>query len=764
MSSKPLVARPLDVVAEWSSRAVPAFVLAAIATTGSSQAWAQTSPPPSSSAALPASSASPAPSASPHKDKKPASGDAITVVVTGTRAPTEAIDVPADVKIVGPERLRRPGSKGAPAALTEISGVKLNPRQENAIFTDLEVRGLTGNATSGGNVLVLLDGIPQRRLSGAAYLGALPYESIWREELVKGAMSGLYGRNALAGALQLFSDPGSYENRLEVSTFYEHPTRDGRTALKFSGPIGSEPISGTKLSTYSIAGSYNQTGGWQPRTARQKGDVYLHVNLALSARDTLTLLSGFFTGAEEYVSPVPVDNAGHRLPGVPRNANYGIPDQNSLDLLETRLGARHTRAWSENITTKLTAAYWRGDTDWKIGRPDDRPDTGTIMARFTGNRRSLEISTFTEAELELKGRLTPELAGSLNAGASYEYLTYDMTSTDITTQAEFAATGGRYTRGVPIDYLTRQEPGSSTWVYSDKSKRNTFEHDVGRFARAQLAIADRVFVSGGARSDWFSRTQENPATGERAERSDSAFSPSAGVSVAVLRSADHKLNLFGNRGQGFSPVFRAVNNTQFADVRPESSRSIEVGAKALLWRKTLEMTAVLYELDRFDIVAMNPGTKLQENVGDWRIRGVETDVRVRPIRPLTVYAGFAHRDPIIGRYYANPALQGNKIPFISNQILSAGVEGKAPFDMGAGTEVRYYSSFYGNEQNSFKLPAYALWDLWMFYDATKSIRVAAFVKNILDTDYFSTVFNGVRNGSAFVGTPRTYGVSLRGKF
>ena len=95
-------------------------------------------------------------------------------MVTGTRTQTEAMDVPADVKVVGPDRLRRPGTKGATETLTDISGVKLNPRQDNAIFTDLEVRGLTGNATSGGNVLVMLDGIPQRRLSGAVYLGALP--------------------------------------------------------------------------------------------------------------------------------------------------------------------------------------------------------------------------------------------------------------------------------------------------------------------------------------------------------------------------------------------------------------------------------------------------------------------------------------------------------------------------------------------------------------------------------------------------------------
>jgi iron complex outermembrane receptor protein len=296
------------------------------------------------------------------------------------------------------------------------------------------------------------------------------------------------------------------------------------------------------------------------------------------------------------------------------------------------------------------------------------------------------------------------------------------------------------------------------------SERDTDEHNAGLFARKQLSIIDRVFLTGGIRFDTFKRIQENPVTGERAERTDSAFSPNLGWSSAILKTSSHRVNVFGGWGRGFSPVFRAVNNTQFADVKPETSESFEVGVKAELYGRLAEVTATAYQLDRKDIVAMNPATKLQENVGDWRIQGVETDLRLRPARNVLVYGALAARNPRIHKYLAESALEGNKIPAISSRMLTAGATYKTPFGLGAGTEVRVVSSFFGNEQNSFQLPAYTLWDAWIHYDHEDSYRIAFYVKNILNTDYYTAVFSGVKNGSAFVGQPQSYGATFSARF
>ncbi len=686
------------------------------------------------------------------------------IVVTGTRVETERMNVPADVQVVGEDRLKRPGTKSALNALSGVSGVKMNPRQEAATFTDIEVRGLTSNSTSGGNVLIMLDGIPQRRLSfGGPYMGALPYDSINKMELVKGPMSALYGRNSMAGALQLFSDPGSPERTFDFTTSYEYPSNNAHASVKTAGPVGKNPIGGNKLSTYSLTGSFNYATGWQPSNETVKGDAYLHVDLNLSDDDKLTILAGFFTVDEEAVAPVFVDENGERLLNFDRDTNLGVPDQNSLAMTEYRVAARYERDWLKQLQSKLTFAYWHGDTFWKVGRPGDQPSEGSTISRSASNREFTENSLFTELELIGRYEGWSWLKGSVDVGASYEYLSYVMKKVDITTKEAFEATGG-YKQGVPIDWYLMEEPGFGSFVMSDQSQRDTYEHDAGVFLRKQFAFFDRVYLHGGFRFDYFDRSQENPDTDEEATHDDWALSPSVGVNVAVLKMDNYKLNVYGNWGRGFAPIFRAVNNTQFADVDSETSESFDVGVKTRLLDSMIEASLVFYQLERKDIVAMNSETSLQENVGNWRIRGVETDIKVRPIKELAVYTSYAWRDPQITDFYTSPEIEGNKIRAMSDHSFTGGVEGLADFGLGGGTEVRYVSSFYGNDQNSFELPEYVLWDAWLFYDWKGKLRTSVYVKNILDQEYFTAVFNGIKKGSAFEGLPRSYGVSLTGHF
>lgn len=714
------------------------------------------------------SPAAPGSNAQPAKNEPPAAASPVRqmeqMIVTGTNIETQNQDVPADVRVVDEARLNRPGLKSALEALNEVSGVKLNPRQENALFSDVELRGLTGNATSGGNVLILLDGVPQRRLSfGGPYLGALPCEAIGRMELVKGAEASLYGRNALAGALQLFSGAGSLAPHYGVSAAYEWPTEDARASLRASGPLGRNQPERPALGTYALAGSFSHADGWQPGTERRRGDLYFHTDLNCGQSDQLSVFGGFVDGFEEMAAPVFVDANGNRLAGFARESNIAVPDHNSLDLQEGRIGLRYLKPWSDELQSKLTVAYWHGDTHWDVGRPDDQPATGTVAARPTDERDFLENSVFTELELLGKCEAADWWKGELSAGASYDYMTYDMTKTDITTLNLFNATG-RYTMGIPFDLAAMQTADLSRWAYSALSERDTIEHNAGVFVRKQFTLWDRVHPVGGVRCDWFERTQENPATGERARLSDSAVSPSAGLSVALVKSPAHKLNLYGNYGLGFSPVFRAVNNTAFANVKPETSASAEVGVKASLWHGKLEGNAAVYQLERRDIVAMNPQTKLQENAGDWRIRGLETDWRLAVTEQVALFSSAAWRSPEIARYAANPSLAGNRIPAISDVVCAGGLEGRWQCGLSAGIQARYASSFYGNEKNSFVLPERTLCDAWVSYDWGKHVRVSVFLKNMFDAEYYTAVFNGVANGSAFEGTPRTVGLSLSRRF
>lgn len=712
---------------------------------------------PGGDAAGPPSEARPEAPAEAGGDSAP-DGEVEVLVTTGSRMRTAIVDSPADVRTIDEERLSMPGTNTVFDAATDISGVSLNLRQEGTGFADMEVRGLTGNATSGGHTLVLIDGIPQRRLSfGGPYMGALPYDAITRLEIAKGAAAALYGRNALTAALQLFSDPGSHTPRSTFVVEYEAPIGRRRTSARVGAPLS---IGHGEGGTFSLTGSLVDTEGWQPRSAVTRGDLYLHVELPLTARDRLSIFGGYFSTRQDTAAPVLLTDEGERLPGIERDANLAVPELNELNLVEQRAGLRYTRDWSRVASSKLTLSYWSGLTDSQVGRPSDRPVEGTTTSRLARDALSDEQHVFTELEVYGEYTATEDITGSYSVGASAEWLEYIRTQRNVTTAELLDATGG-YGGGIPVDYVTGEGPSSSEWRYSDRTRRDTTENVFGAFVRKQLRLWDRLTVEGGVRFDRFERTQVLPATDEEATTDGQALSPSAGINVALWKGESGRLHAFGNWGQGFSPVFRAVANTEFADVEPERSTSIDAGLKARLLDDRLDLGAAVYQLDRNDLVQYDASIERQRNAGDWRIRGVELDARFEVVTGLRLLAAVALRDPVVVVDIANPETEGNDVTGVAKLALTAGLDWRSDFGLGVGTRLRHVGERAGNTQNTFVLPAYTLWSAHVSYDVTPWLTAAVFGRNLLDADYFPSVFNGVARGSGFAGRPRTYGLTLR---
>lgn len=325
---------------------------------------------------------------------------------------------------------------------------------------------------------------------------------------------------------------------------------------------------------------------------------------------------------------------------------------------------------------------------------------------------------------------------------------------------DIAASPSSFAEGIPIDFAVMDEPPPSTWVYGDATTRVTDEFNRGVFLSDTTTLLDRLTLQGSVRYDQYRRSQRNLASGNSSSVSDSAISPSAGAVIHVVGGPRDPLgiNVYGSWGRGFSPVFRAVSNTEIVEVDPERSQSFEAGAKVQGWRSKLATNIAAFQLDRNDVVGWNPDTQNQENVGDWRIRGVEFSVRGRPVESLIVYAGATVRKATIERDDANRTLEGNRVPFVADTMGTAGVEYAPDAGLGGGAVVRAMTESYADDANEITLPGAWLLDASVSY-RWREMTVAGFVRNALDADYYSAVFQGVRYGSAFAGTPRTYGVS-----
>ena len=688
------------------------------------------------------------------------------VIVTGTRIETDPVDVPADVSIVDQQRLHQPGVKNSMDALIDIPGISVNPRQDNGVLNSVDVRGLRTDLTSGGSLLILIDGIPQRRLSfGGPYMGALPYDAVQRMELVKGPTASLYGRNALAGALQLFTDPGTTTSHYDMFAMYEHPTVSTHAALKASGPIREN-----KPHTYSITGSFTKQEGWIEDNEMTRGDIYANMNFYPSSVDHIRVIGGFYFNREGMVAPVLLDDDGERLDGIERDTNLGVDGHNENSLYEYRVGGVWTHSFVEWFETKLTGAYWHGDTYWANGLVGTPPDEGTVVHRIADDRSFLEDYYFSELSLKFDYKAGSWLDGSVVAGGSYEYQTFQMDQSKITTNDSLDEDGNiDFGGGLPLDLSTLVEPARSTWVYADPVQRDTFETAYGVFLRDQTDFIERIHLTGGVRYDSYNRKQVDPDTEDEMESDDSAVSPSAGLGFSIIKNESNRLNLYGAWGMGFSPIFRSISTTEFAELDPERSQSVEAGVKSQWMHQMLEFNATAYQMLRTDIVDYNNNTEEFENQGDWQIQGIETEIKVRPIKQLLLFANYTWRDPEITKYTVDSSLEGNQIAGISDQQAVGGIKGRGYIGggnhgLGGGTFARYFSKSYTNPDNSVELDPYTLWDAYLSYFYSDRVEFSVFSKNLLDQEYFSAVYGNTGYKSGFEGTPRSFGAQVRAHF
>lgn len=128
------------------------------------------------------------------------------IVVTATRVPTLAEQIPAGVTVIDRATIERRGYATLTDALQSVPGMSLVQTGGVGAQSSVFLRG-----TNSGHVLVLRDGVPVNDPSnpaGSFDFGPDSLAGIERIEVVRGPMSGLYGSGAIGGVINLISRNG----------------------------------------------------------------------------------------------------------------------------------------------------------------------------------------------------------------------------------------------------------------------------------------------------------------------------------------------------------------------------------------------------------------------------------------------------------------------------------------------------------------------------------------------------------------------------
>lgn len=127
------------------------------------------------------------------------------VVVTATRVEQSLSSVLADVTVISADVIERSGAVSLADVLVHAPGVEMVRNGGPLGTTSLYLRGGNTNHT-----VVMIDGIrlDTQNGSGGATCQSIPAQQIERIEILRGSAAAIYGSDAMAGVIQVFTKSG----------------------------------------------------------------------------------------------------------------------------------------------------------------------------------------------------------------------------------------------------------------------------------------------------------------------------------------------------------------------------------------------------------------------------------------------------------------------------------------------------------------------------------------------------------------------------
>ena len=264
------------------------------------------------------------------------------MVVTATRLPMPLTSTTAAVTVITGDELRERGIATVADALRTVNGAAVVETGPLGSATSLFLRGGESNM-----VRVLLDGVPLNAPGGAVDLANLTTDDVERIEIVRGPASVLYGSDAVAGVVQIFSrDAGG-------SARWEAGARGGSFGSRSANLAVS---SGGTAAHLSLAATHEATDGIYAFNNAYRDDVVsLAAGLAPDARTDARLSVRYTNALYRY----PTDGSG--------NVVYH-------DQFQTGSGVVASLDAGRYLTARLEARLLLGLAE-NTGRQDQEPNT-----------------------------------------------------------------------------------------------------------------------------------------------------------------------------------------------------------------------------------------------------------------------------------------------------------------------------------------------------------------------------------------------------
>jgi iron complex outermembrane recepter protein len=669
-----------------------------------------------------------------------------TVTVTAQKEPADQQTLPVSVTAIPADWLDM-------ARMTWISEAALF--SPNTVITEFTARKLSnprirGVGASPGNAAVgtYVDGVPVFNSNASS----MEFTGVEQVEFVRGPQSALFGRNTLAGVINIASQRPSLSRWTGevVAPFGNFGARDVRGGI--SGPLSSRVALAVSAGRAERDGFTVNTVTGNDLDSRSATFGKAQLLLAPSSRwETRIIASGEDADDGDY--------ALNDLDAVRANPFEAARDYEGY----TRRSLFNTTILNRYEGTRVSVTSTTGFVRWDT---DDQTDLDYTPLPLATRSNIEEAFQFTQ-EVRIAsapGRATAlSSAATLKWQAGFSLFTHDYTQEAVNTLAPF-------TLSPMIPFAVQQTTPRA--ALDDRG--------LAAYGQGTLTFNEALDITIGARVDheskdarletFYTPTIAPPALVD-ADESFTNVSPQ----LAVAYRLDPTRMLYASAARGFKAGgFNPASPVGSEAYGREHTWNVEGGIKSTLAGGRLLANAAVFFTDWTDLQLNLPNPQVPAqfyvaNVGRASSRGVELELTARPTSGVDVFGAFGYARARFGDDTSSSGVDvsNNQLPFTPDYTLSLGAQLTRALTSqvslyGRG-EVVAYGGFHYDEANSASQEAYSLVNLRAGARG-RVLSAELWVRNAFDTRYVPLAFAypGLAP-SGFVGEPgrpRTFGVSV----
>lgn len=283
------------------------------------------------------------------------------MMVTATRSARPVGDVVADVTIIDRETIERAGAVGVADVLARVPGIEITRNGGIGNSTGVSIRGGESRHTA-----VLVNGvrIDSHTTSGGAGWNAIPLSQIERIEVVRGPTSAVYGSDAVAGVVQIFTKKGegpfapvvaltygSYQtHRLDISA------SGSVDAFDYSFGVSEGASDGFNIRPNVVPAQNPDADGYKAASANARLGFQINADHRIEANILQSRVEAQYDS-----TPLPL-----------------VRDYRRVSKLQT-VGLQLDSRWTANYTTKIALSHGTDKGEESIDRSVDQTQIASVL-------------------------------------------------------------------------------------------------------------------------------------------------------------------------------------------------------------------------------------------------------------------------------------------------------------------------------------------------------------------------------------------------